>query len=216
MWKFSAAMVLAAACLAAGPPLQDPSAYQQPGPGSMFDHTDAGPALDRDALRAAVDDTEPLFDGLARETRRLDKAAKDALFLALKLEYNLGSQVSAARRLLEESEAVLDLQDAIRNQQAVLKQAGPDAPDGEAQAKKALDLQSDLMSTVAELRRALGNQQKDLNEKETQQLRDWLMISEGQLRRRREEAEAAAQAHPAADAPPLDAAGVSPSAGAKP
>src|ERR1700751_5244820 len=104
MWKFSLALLLAAAGLAAGPPVQDPSGYQQPGVGSMFDHSDPGPSLDRDAVRAAVDEMEPLFDGLAREPRRLDKASKDALFLALKLEYNLGGQVSASRRLLEQSE----------------------------------------------------------------------------------------------------------------
>ena len=212
MWKFSAILALAAAGLAAGPPPQNPSAYDQPGTGSMFDHTDAPPALDRGSLAQHVDEALPLYDALARETRRLDKAAKDALIVALKAEYGLDGQAGPSREALEKSESVLDLGDAVHNQAALLRGLGPVDPQGEAQAKKLQEMQDGLASLEADLRKQLGGQQKDLNEKDRQQLTDWLMISEGLLRHRREAAEAVALAHPAAEAAPLSAAGVSPTA----
>ncbi|HXC64174.1 MAG TPA: hypothetical protein VNZ67_07435 [bacterium] len=212
MWKFSAILALAAAGLAAGPPPQNPSVYDQPGTGSMFDHTDAPAEVDRSSLAQRVDEALPLYDALARETRRLDKAAKDALIASLKADYGLDGQAGPVRQALEKSESVLDLGDAIHNQAALVRGLGPDDPQGEAQAKKLQDMQSGLASLGDDLRRQLGDQQKDLNEKDRQQLTDWLMISEGLLRHRREAAEAAALAHPAAEAPPLSAAAVSPTA----
>jgi|GEM_PF-3997065 hypothetical protein len=212
MWKFSAVLVLAAAGLAAGPPPQNSGAYDQPGTGSMFDHADEPAPVDRTSLAERVDEALPLYDALARETRRVDKSAKDALLASLKADYGLDGQAGPARQALEKSESVLDLGDAVHNQEALLRRLGPDDPQGDAQAKKLQDLQAGLASLQDDLRRQLGGQQKDLDEKGRQQLTDWLMISEGLLRHRREAAEAATLAHRAAEAPPLSAAAVSPEA----
>jgi hypothetical protein len=210
MWKFSLGLALVAAALAAGPPLQDPSAFDQPGAGSMFDHTDAPAAIDNNSLRDRVDETEPLYDALARETRRLDKSAKEALYQSLRMDYGLGGQVGVSRRILEGSENRLDLQDAQRSQEDLVKHLGLDDPQGEAQANKLQVLEQSLVGVRDELQRELTSQQKDLNDKDGQQLREWLMVSEGLLRRHREAAEAAALAHPPAEAPPINAAGISP------
>jgi hypothetical protein len=215
MWKFSVVLVLAAASMAAAPPVQDPSAFEQPGAGSMFDHSDPEPAMDSNSLRDKVDEAEPLYDALARETRRLDKPTKDALIQALAADYGLNGQIGPARRLLELSETVLNLEDAIRIQEDLVKRLGPDDPQGDAQAKKLQDLELGLSATRDDLRRQMTLQQKDINEKDGQQLSDWLMISEGQLRHQREAAAAAAAAHPAPEAAPLDAAGVTPPASAR-
>jgi len=201
MWRLSLVLLSLSAGLAAGPPIQDPSGYDQPGVGSMFDHTDPEPGIDRSSLADRADETEPLYDALARETRRLDKPAKDALYQSLRTDYELGGQVGPSRRLLEGSENLLDLEDAVRNQDALVKRLGADDPQGDAQAKKLQDLQGAVGAATADLRRQMMDQQKDLNDKDAQQLRDWLMISEGMLRHRREAAEAAAVAHPAPEAP---------------
>ncbi|HTB35290.1 MAG TPA: hypothetical protein VK842_10530 [bacterium] len=213
MWKFSLVLVFAAAAaLWAGPPAQDPSAFDQPGAGSMFDHNDPAPALDSNTLNDKVEEMAPLYDALARETRRLAPAGQDRLYGSLRSDYDLGGQVGAVRRILERSEGMLDLQDAIHNQQDLVKRLGPDAAQGEAQAKKLQDMELSLGGAKDELRRWMADQQKDLNEKDGQNLREWLMVSEGLLRHRRETAEAAALAHPAPEAPPLSAAGLSPTA----
>jgi hypothetical protein len=212
MWRFSLVLALAAAGLGAAPPVQDPSAFDQPGAGSMFDHTDAPAAIDSNSLGQMVDETEPLYDALARETRRFDKAAKEALYGSLKRDYDLGGQTGATRRILEGFEGLLDLQDALRNQGDLVKRLGPDDPQGEVQAKKLQDMEQGLSGLRDDLRRQLMAQQKDLDEKDGQHLREWLMVGEGLLRRRREAAEATALAHPAPEAAPINAAGVSPAA----
>lgn len=209
MWKFSLAWLLCAG-LSGGLAADSLSPDTSP----MFDHLERPPSYDQDSLRAEVEETQPLLDSLARETRGLTKTAKEEVLKSLRMDYNLGDQVGTARKTLDLSESVLDIQAAIKAQQARMKQVSLVGADGDREESKLLGLQSDLITTVAEVRRQLSDQQRDMNAAETRDLRNWMMVSEGLLRHRREDAEAAAAAHPAPTPEPISAAGVSPGAAA--
>jgi len=175
--------------------------------GTAFTHRAKPRDYDKNQLRAEVDETQSLFDSLARESRRLDKAAHEELLKALPMDYNLSDAVSPARKVLEKAEDLLDIQDGIKLQQAKLKAVLDDSAAADKEEQKLLGMQSDLLTTVEELRKILTSQQKDLNESATRDYRNWIMVSEGLLRRRREDAEAKVPA-PALEAPAISAEGI--------
>ena len=207
MWMFKAAL---AALLALPTPLA--------AMGGGMDSPDAGmPAFDQGGLKGAdlrelVEDFEQLLDDLARETRRLDKPAHEALLKSLKLDFNLGDQVDDMRRGMEDNEAIIEIQEAIKSQQARMKALPALDAGQDAEERKLLGLQSDLISAVAGLRQRLAMQLKDLNEGRRRDMKGWLMVNAGQLRHKREDAEAASKAQPPVEPPPIDAAGISPAA----
>ncbi len=151
-----------------------------------------GPKLDQSALRDEVDETQGLLDSLARETRRLDKKDLEPLFKSLRDEYHLDDYVGKARKFVEEAEEVLDVQDAIKIQQDRVKAASP--ADADQESSRLLGLQSDLVGSVDRLRDTLREVHSNASEDNTRDLRNWIMISEGLLRRHREDAEAKAAA----------------------
>lgn len=161
-------------------------------------------------LRDAVDDYEDLLDDLAHETRSLDKPAHEALLKGLALDFRLGDQVEDMRRGLADNEAVLDIQDAIGAEQARLKAMPAQDPRQDREERTLLGLHSDLIAAVAGLRQRLAGELKGLDERHRRDLKDWLMVSAGLLRHRREDAEAAALAHPTPEAAPIDAASIRP------
>ena len=205
MWMFkrAAGLALLLALAAGGLRADEPSAYDRDG-------------LSGPALREQVAEYEQLLDDLARETRRLDKAAHEQLLKGLKLESRLGDQVEDTRKGLADNETVLDIQDAIRSQQARMKALPAEDPSQDAEERRLLGLQSDLITSVAGLRQRLGGQLKGLPEARAREFKAWLMVSAGQLRHRREDLEAAARAQPTPDAEPIDAGAISPSAQAEP
>ncbi len=158
--------------------------------------------MDRNALREQVDETQALLDSLARETRSVDKKQLEPLFKSLREEYFLGDYVGKARKAVEQAEAVLDVQDAIKAQQTRLK--SPVLPDLQKEESKLLGMQSDLAGSVDQLREILRDVHQNANEDNVRDFRNWIMISEGLLRRQREEAEAKALS------PGAEAAAVSP------
>jgi hypothetical protein len=166
--------------------------------------------FDKNELRAQVDETQSLLDSLARETRRLKKDEREALFKDLAKDYELGSEVGYARKALEKAEDLLDIQDSIRQQQARLKEVLGDIAKADKEEQKLLGMQSDLLVTVEDLRKVLTNQQKDLNEAATRDFRNWIMVSEGLLRKQREDAEASPV--PEAEPTPISAEGMAPQA----
>jgi hypothetical protein len=157
----------------------------------MGSHSKA-PKLDQSALRDEVDETQGLLDSLARETRRLDKKDLEPLFKSLRDEYHLDDYVGKARKFVEEAEEVLDVQDAIKVQQDRVKAASP--ADADQESSKLLGLQSDLVGSVDRLRDTLREVHSNATEDNARDLRNWIMISEGLLRRHREDAEAKAAA----------------------
>lgn len=163
---------------------------------------------DPEELRAAIDETQELFRSLAAETARQERAATDALLKELRQAHRLGFAEKPARRALELSEEIEAIQGGIRQQQQRLKDAAPGEQDREE--ARLLGLQSDLLSNVERLRRVLRGLHSDLKERELRELRNWAMVSEGLLRRRREEAEDAAARQRAAEGLPLDAGALSP------
>jgi hypothetical protein len=175
-------------------------------PSPSFDHD----GLSGPALREQVAEFEQLLDDLARETRRLDKAAHEQLLKSLKLESHLGDQVDDVRKGLADNETVLDIQDAIRAQQARMKALLSNDPSQDAEERRLLGLQSDLITSVAGLRQRLGGQLQGMPELRARDFKAWLMVSAGQLRHRREDQEAAAQAQPTPEAEPIDAGAISP------
>lgn len=173
---------------------------------------------DKNLLRMEVDETQSLYDSLARESRGLDKAAHEELLKALAQDYGLPDAVGYARKAMEQAEEMLDIQDAIKQQQRRLKDVLADPSTGSGQVQpladkeeqRLLGLQSDLLSTVEDLREGLTKQQKSLSENATRDLRNWIMVSEGLLRQRREEA--LASATPTPEAPSISAEDISPTA----
>lgn len=166
---------------------------------------------DKNLLRSEVDETQALFDGLARESRSLDKAAHEELYKSLAQEYGQPEAVGYARKALEKIEEMLDVQDAIRIQQQRLKDSLSDNAQADKEEQRLLGLQSDLMAVIEDLREGLTKQQKGLSEDATRDFRNWIMVSEGLLRQRREAAVAAAQPlSPTAEAPSISAEGVTP------
>ena len=206
MWIFRLALAVLA--------LAHPGAAIASSMGSM----DNGmPAFDQgglsgSALRDQVDDYEALLDDLAHESRSLDKPSHEALFKSLALDFRLGDQVGDMRRGLADNEAVLDIQDAIKAEQARMKAMPAQDPRQDREERTLLGLQSDLIAAVAGLRQRLAGELKGLDERHRRDLKDWLMVSAGLLRHRREDAEAAALAQPAPEAAPIDAAAIRPAA----
>lgn len=181
-----------------------------------MDSVDNGmPAFDQGGLsgsdlRDAVDDYEDLLDDLAHETRSLNRPSHEALFKSLALDFRLGDQVRDMRRGLADNEAVLDIQDAIAAEQARLKAMPAPDPRQDREQRTLLGLHSDLIAAVAGLRQRLAGELKGLDERHRRDLKDWLMVSAGLLRHRREDAAAAALAHPTPEAAPIDAASIPP------
>lgn len=165
---------------------------------------------DKNLLRMEVDETQSLYDSLARESRGLDKAAHEELLKALAQDYGLPDAVGYARKAMEQAEEMLDIQDAIKQQQRRLKDVLGDEAKADKEEQRLLGLQSDLLSTVEDLREGLTKQQKSLSENATRDLRNWIMVSEGLLRQRREEA--LASATPTPEAPSISAEDISPTA----
>lgn len=160
--------------------------------------------LDKALVRERVDESQALLDSLARETRGLPKEQIEPLFKSLKTEYYLSDYVGKARKALEQAEAVLDVQDAVKAQQAMMKTKGAsDVKEGQKDDSKLLGLQSDLVSAVDALRGTLRQVHSDASEDTVRDLNNWLMISEGLLRQHREDAAAAAAASPTAQAEAL-------------
>lgn len=170
--------------------------------------------VDRGALREAVDETQALFDALARETRRRDRSLLKELPHELRMDYRLPQAEDRARKCLVLSEEVVSLQEGIKAQQQALIDAA--VPDKDKEEQKLLGLQSDLMSAVEDLRGILRGLHTDLKEDQVRDLHNWLMVSQGLLRRQREDAEAraAADASATAETQPLSAEGLTPPAAA--
>ena len=176
--------------------------------------------LDKALVRERVDESQALLDGLARETRGLSKEQVEPLFKSLKTEYYLGDYAGKLRKAVEQAEAVLDVQDAVKAQQALMKSKGAsDVKEGQKDDSKLLGLQSDLVSAVDSLRGTLRTMLSECNEDTVRDINNWLMISEGLLRQHREEAAAAMAASPTAEAQTptaeveMSAAGITPPAG---
>lgn len=164
---------------------------------------------DPEELRAAIDETQALFGALAAETGSLDKAVLGELLKDLRSEYKLPDAEKRARRALELSEEIDQIQAGIKQQQGRLKDAAKDE-DADKLEERLLGLQSDLLGSVEDLRKTLRSLHKDLDEGQIRDLRNWAMVSEGLLRRRREAAEEAAGRQAAAEALPIDAGAVAP------
>ncbi len=170
----------------------------------MNRHAQGGRELDRSALRAEVDETETLFAGLAQESRALERPRLEPLFKSLKDEYHLGDQVSAARRALAFAETALNTQDAIKAEEAREKSAVGTAADPlTLDQGKMPGLRGDLASAQDHLRETLREIHRDANADVARDLRNWIMISEGLLRRQREDAESAATPIPMLPASPV-------------
>lgn len=165
-------------------------------------------SADPEELRAAIDETQGLIGSLAAETGSLDKAALGELFKELRSDYKLPDAEKRARRALELSEEIDQIQSGIKQQQQRLKEAAPEEAD--KLEERLLGLQSDLLGSVEDLRKTLRSLHKDLDETQLRDLRNWAMVSEGVLRRRREAAEEAAGRQAAAEALPIDAGAVAP------
>jgi hypothetical protein len=165
---------------------------------------------DRNMLRAEVDETQALLDSLGRESRSLDKTAHEDLLKSLANDHDLAGQVGYARKAMEQVEEMLEIQDAIRSQQRRLKDVLGDSTLADKEEQRLLGLQSDLLAVIEDLREGLTKQQKSLNETSTRDYRNWIMVSEGLLRQRREES--AASAAPTPEAAPISAEDVTPTA----
>ena len=207
-WAACALLALSASGAVAATPMSN-------NPNDMFTRSHMKPSvIDKDALREEVDETQGLFDVLAHETRRRGRELLTELPKQLRGDYKLPEAEGRARKCLGLAEEVISLQDAIKAQQAVLKAAAADAQD--AEERKLLGLQSDLMSTVEDLRNNIRSLHTDLKEDKVRDLRNWLMVSEGVLRRQREDDEAqAASLTPTAEAQPISAEAVTPPAAAQ-
>jgi hypothetical protein len=214
MWRSSTAALLLAG-LALAPALQAARAVG-PDRGGMFSgKSQRRPPAHDGVLREVVDEAQGLFDALARESRRLPREESQALAKELRGEYKLPEAEDRARRCLGLAEDTVGLQEAIKAQQDRLK--GAAAEDMDREEQKLLGLQSDLMGNVEDLRKTLRSLIKDLKEDGMRELRNWLMINEGMLRRRREDAEAAAKLEaaaqalsPSAETLPIDAGTLAP------
>jgi hypothetical protein len=147
-----------------------------------------GPKLDRNALREQVDETQALLDALARESRGLKAVQTDPLFTSLRDEYHLGGYVGKARKALAQAEEVLEVQEAVKLQEEASKKAA--VSDQAAEDSKLLGLKSDLVGVVDGLRDTLREIHNNATEDTARDFRNWIMVSEGLLRNRREEAAA--------------------------
>jgi hypothetical protein len=161
-----------------------------------------------------IQETQDLFSALALETRRLDKPLLEPLFKSLDKEYHLSDYVGKSRKALDEAEAVLNVQDAMATQDSRAKDLSVMTTKEDDEKAKAL--QGDLKASSADLKKTVSDIQNKAGEDEVRDLRNWLMISEGELRRQREDREAkglSSTAQALSDtAAPISAAGISPGA----
>ncbi len=221
LWKSSLLSLALAGLCAPLSGAQSNGAFDGPGglggdgPGTLFDRQSKPPAYDKTSLQDEVEETLPLFDALARESRLCDKAVRDALFKSLDRDFKLGDLEDDARIALDRCERVLEIEDALRNQEALLKKLRLGTPEYDAQEGRLRAMNSDQTATEDDVRKVLSGQQKNLNESETRDLRSWLMVSEGTLRHRREDAEAAAAGLTRTPQAPLSAQGLTPPASAR-
>jgi hypothetical protein len=116
------------------------------------------------------------------------------------------------------AEEIAGIQDGIRQQQEKMKAPGHALSDeADRDEARLLGLQSDLLGSVDKLRSTLRSLHKDLKEMQLRDLRNWAMVSEGLLRRRREAAQAELERQRAAEALPIAApAGLTPPGAAQP
>lgn len=173
-------------------------------------------------LREAIDETHTLFSALASESVQQDRAAVDEMLKGLRQDHQLPQAERRARHALELAEEIQAIQAGIRQQQRKMEAEPAPAP-GEVDPDEArlLGLQSDLLGSVEKLRGILRSLHKEMKEGQIRDLRNWAMVSEGLLRRRREDRQEAEARQRAAEALPIDAravapAGLSPAAGSAP
>jgi hypothetical protein len=164
---------------------------------------------DPEELRAAIDDTQALFDSLAMVSGPLDAAAHTALFQDLHDGSKLPQAVDDARKALGYAEEAVKVKAGIKGQQARLAAAETEK-DKDAEESRLLGLQSDLMGLLEDLRKRLRNLHKDLNEDQIRDLRNWAMVNEGILRRQQEEAAVRAAAQKESESLPISAGALSP------
>lgn len=197
-WAAGVLFLLAATPLAAAGLSRPPSgmAGLDFGQDKKFKARTNGESLE---LREAVDETQVLLDGLARESVRQDSAVVKELLRSLRLEYGLPEAEDRARKALEIGEEIVRLQ-AGQEQLKEERDRSTDLAERERLRTKLLGVESDLMGQVEELRKVLRSLHKDLKGAKSRELRNWMMVSEGLLRRRREAAEEAAQREAAAQA----------------
>lgn len=189
-----------------GHDMSDPSQRQE----GIEAHRARVQMQDPEELRAAIDETQTLVGALAAESGRLDAAELELLLKDLRNEAKLPEAEKRMRKAVQWSEEIDQIQGGIKQQQQRVRDAA-DAATADREEERLLGLQSDLLGNVEDLRKALRSLHKDLNEAQVRDLHNWLMVSEGLLRRRREAAEEAASRQQAAEALPLDAGAVAPS-----
>jgi hypothetical protein len=173
---------------------------------------------DPEDLRAAIDETHSLFSSLAIETRQHERSAVDEALKSLRDEHKLPRAERRARQALELAEEIASIQDGIRQQQEKMEKPGHAlTDDADRDEARLLGLQSDLVGSVDKLRSNLRSLHKDLKEPQIRDLRNWAMVSEGLLRRRREAAQAELERQRSAEALPIAApAGMAPPEAAQP
>jgi hypothetical protein len=111
------------------------------------------------------------------------------LFQSLREEYHLEKYVGKARKALTQAEEVLEVQEAVKAQEK--SSAAAAASDQMAEDSKLLGLKSDLVGVVDALRDTLREIHSEASEDTGRDFRTWIMVSEGLLRNRREEAPSA-------------------------
>lgn len=158
---------------------------------------------DSEELRAAVDDTQALFDALALESGRLGEPAHQELYADLREGYHLPGAVDGARHALAYAEELLRLKGGIKSQQEKVEATA--ILEREPEENRLLGLKSDQMALLEDLRKVLRGLHKDLNEDQIRDLRNWAMVSEGVLRRRHEDEDLKNTVQKEAEALPVDA-----------
>lgn len=144
-------------------------------------------SYDKNELKAVVDATQVLFDNLARETRDLSPTARARVLSALKDDYRLETRLAACKDALENAEQVIQAQLDLKAQLQALVAASEDAANRDARARMD-ELHEAQAAATEDLRAGLRSLHKALNEEETRDLRNWLSVSEGLLKHRREQA----------------------------
>jgi hypothetical protein len=144
-------------------------------------------SFDKNELKATVDASQVLFDALAHETRGLSVSARLRVLQSLKEDYHLEAQLAACRSALEYAEQVLQAQQDIKAQLQALVAASDGAASRDAQARMD-ELHDAQAKATDDLRSGLRSLHKSLSEEQTRDLRNWLSVSGGLLKQRREQA----------------------------
>ena len=169
--------------LLAGLPLLGLAAVNRPDPNSFMPKSKPK-AYDLNALRAEVDESQALFDNLARETRGLSKTAKADLLTALGRDFNLPTKRDRAASLLEDAEAMLEARAKVEAQEKAASAAVADEERRSAREELA-SLKEALAGRIESLRDGLREVHKNYGEEEVRNLRNWAMVSQGSLERAR-------------------------------